>query len=99
MTKQYVDKELLNDLIVGFKTLREQQKVTLETFYFDTGIHLARIEQGETNITVSTLAQICRYFNISLKDFFALVEELKSNRSEEHTSELQSRENLVCRLL
>src|SRR5690606_40014130 len=25
--------------------------------------------------------------------------ELKSNRSEEHTSELQSRENLVCRLL
>lgn len=79
MTKQHVDKELLNDLIIGFKTLREQQKVTLETFYFDTGIHLAHIEQGETNITISTLAQICRYFNISLKDFFALVEQLKSN--------------------
>jgi len=78
MTKQYVDKELLGDLIVGFKALREQQKVTLEAFYFDTGIHLARIEQGETNITVSTLAQICRYFNTSLKDFFALVEQLKN---------------------
>lgn len=77
MTKQYVDKELINDLIVGFKTLREQQKVTLETFYFDTGIHLARIEQGETNITVSTLSQICQYFNISLIDFFALIEEQK----------------------
>lgn len=78
MTKQYVDKELLGDLIVGFKALREQQKVTLEAFYFDTGIHLARIEQGETNITVSTLAQICRYFNTSLKDFFVLVEQLKN---------------------
>src|SRR5690606_41684492 len=27
------------------------------------------------------------------------VHEIKLNRSEEHTSELQSRENLVCRLL
>lgn len=79
MTKQYVDKELLSDIANALKTLRAGQNVTLEAFYFDTGIHLARIEQGETNITVSTLAQICRYFNISLKDFFALVEQLKSN--------------------
>lgn len=78
MGKQYVDKELLNDLIIVFKTLREQQNVTLETFYFDTGIHLARIEQGKTNITISTLSQICQYFNISLKDFFTLAEQLKN---------------------
>src|SRR5690606_39273617 len=31
------------------------------------------------------------------KSFFAIAE--SDNRSEEHTSELQSRENLVCRLL
>src|SRR5690606_10213535 len=30
---------------------------------------------------------------------FALTGDLGNNRSEEHTSELQSRENLVCRLL
>ena len=77
MTKQYVDKALLHDIILALKTLRARQNVTLEAFYFDTGIHLARIEQGDTNITVSTLSQICRYFNISLKDFFALVEQLK----------------------
>ena len=77
MTKQYVDKALLHDIIFALKTLRARQNVTLEAFYFDTGIHLARIEQGDTNITVSTLSQICRYFNISLKDFFALVEQLK----------------------
>lgn len=27
------------------------------------------IEQGQTNITVSTLAEICEYFDISLLDF------------------------------
>jgi len=79
MTKQHVDKELLSDIANALKTLRARQNVTLEAFYFDTGIHLARIEQGETNITVSTLSQICQYFNISLKDFFALLEQLKSN--------------------
>src|SRR5690606_40750127 len=37
-----------------------------------------------------------------VKDFFVLayrLQQLISLRSEEHTSELQSRENLVCRLL
>lgn len=52
------------------KYLREQKNVTLEIFYFDTGIHLARVEQGKTNITVNTLYRICLYLDISLKDFF-----------------------------
>src|SRR5690606_26295907 len=43
-------------------------------------------------------------FGEELKDrksgnHFAIVESQLKNRSEEHTSELQSRENLVCRLL
>src|SRR5690606_41518737 len=33
------------------------------------------------------------------KDFREMLARQKNNRSEEHTSELQSRENLVCRLL
>src|SRR5690606_17033141 len=33
------------------------------------------------------------------QELFELIDELNANRSEEHTSELQSRENLVCRLL
>src|SRR5690606_40951164 len=31
--------------------------------------------------------------------FYRILEEAMNKRSEEHTSELQSRENLVCRLL
>lgn len=77
MSKQFVDKDLLAEITLGIKTLRKEKNITLETFFFDTGIHLARIEQGKINITVSTLSQICRYFNISLKDFFIFLDELQ----------------------
>src|SRR5690606_40532290 len=39
---------------------------------------------------------VAAHFNISIR---SLQRKLKQERSEEHTSELQSRENLVCRLL
>lgn len=68
---QFQDKELLDKIILTIKELRKQHGVTLEVFYFDTGIHLARLEQGKTNITVSTLSKICNYFNLSLADFFS----------------------------
>ena len=55
MPKQYQDAELLKTVILTLKEVRKSYGVTLETFYFDTGIHLARIEQGKTNISVSTL--------------------------------------------
>lgn len=41
-----------------------------EEFYNDTGIHLARIESGKANVSISTLSSICKYFNIALDDFF-----------------------------
>jgi transcriptional regulator with XRE-family HTH domain len=70
MSKQYHDSELISKVISKIKIIRKDKKITLENFYFDTGIHLARIEQGKTNLTVSTLSRICNYFEISLKDFF-----------------------------
>ena len=74
MPKQYQDAALLNVVILTIKEVRKSRGITLETFYFDTGIHLARIEQGKTNITVSTLSKICNYFEISLVEFFQIVE-------------------------
>ncbi len=74
MSLQYQDKELLNKIILTIKQVRKKHGVTLENFYFETGIHLARIEQGKTNISVSTLSKICNYFNLSLADFFKLFE-------------------------
>ncbi len=75
MQKQYLNTELLEKVVACIKKIRKEKKTTLEVFYFDTGIHLARIEQGKTNITVSTLSKICDYFEISLSDFFKLCED------------------------
>ena len=70
MPKQYQDKELISNIISKIKKIRKDNNITLEHFYFDTGIHLARIEQGKTNLSISTLSRICNYFGITLKDFF-----------------------------
>ncbi|MBC7440436.1 MAG: helix-turn-helix transcriptional regulator [Flavobacterium sp.] len=62
------------------KEIRKSKNITLEVFYFDTGIHLARIEQGKTNITISTLSKICEYFEISITDFFIKTSEINKNK-------------------
>ena len=74
MAKQYQDSELISKVISKIKKIRKDKNCTLENFYFDTGIHLARIEQGKTNLTVSTLSRICNYFEISLNQFFEDIE-------------------------
>lgn len=79
MEKQYRDEQLLVEIINGIKAIRKSKKITLEVFYFDTGIHIARIEQGKTNITLSTLSKICNYFEMSLLDFFKYCEARKSS--------------------
>ncbi len=52
------------------KSLREERGITQEAFYCDTRIHIGRIEQGRTNISLRTLHNICAYFGISVAEFF-----------------------------
>jgi transcriptional regulator with XRE-family HTH domain len=70
MKKQRCNKELLLKIAQRIKQLREEKGISQEVFYIDTDIHIARIETGKLNITVSTLQSICDYFEISLMDFF-----------------------------
>lgn len=74
MPKQLQNIELSKKIVFCIKEIRKNKNITLEVFYFDTGIHLARIEQGKQNITIATLSKICDYFNISLSNFFLMVE-------------------------
>ncbi len=74
MSKQLQNTELSQRMVFCIKQIRKTKNITLEAFYFDTGIHLARIEQGKQNITIATLSRICDYFEMSLSDFFLLVE-------------------------
>ena len=70
MRKQRCNRDLLLEIARRIKQLREEKDISQELFYIETDIHIARIETGKLNITVSTLQAICDYFEISLMDFF-----------------------------
>jgi len=74
---QIKNKKLLKSIAVQLKELRLLHNVTQEDFYNDTNIHIARIETGNNNISISTLDAICKYFDISLSKFFYKIEKDK----------------------
>lgn len=71
MGKQRKNTELNSKIANRIKQLRNEKGISQDTFFIDTDIHIARIESGKSNITVSTLSSICDYFNITLSDFFS----------------------------
>ncbi len=74
MNKQRCNTELLAKIAQRIKQLRMDKGISQETFYIDTDIHIARIETGKANITVSTLNDICSYFGVSLSEFFSTLQ-------------------------
>lgn len=64
----YRDPRLLGQIAARIKALRQKRKITLEEFYNDTGIHLARVEASEGNLTVSTLSKICKHLGTTLDE-------------------------------
>ncbi len=66
---QQKDLELLSEIAQRLKTLRIGKGVSQQDVLNDTGIHVARIETGKLNISVSTLSALCKYFDISMSEF------------------------------
>lgn len=71
---QVRDVSLLSKIAQVLKELREDMDVSQEEVYNETNIHIGRIETCKTNVSVSTLAALLKYFNIKMSDFFARVE-------------------------
>ncbi len=65
-----VKNEAFFNLAKRIKALRKERNLTQEIAYNDTGIHFARIEQGNRDISYTTLLKICKYFEISPEEFF-----------------------------
>jgi len=72
---QIKDEILIKKLAREIQHLRKDNNITQEVFYFDTNIHIARIEQGNKNISLSTLKAICKYFNIKMSDLLRKMDE------------------------
>ena len=68
---------LLLELTRRLKGLREGRKLTLQEVYDATGIHIGRIESNALNVTISTLATLCRYYQISLAEILRDIEEVQ----------------------
>ena len=62
------DEALIDKIILRIKKIREAKGVTLQEFYNDTGIHLARIESEKRDLPISTLSRICEYFDTSMSE-------------------------------
>ena len=71
---QIRDNKLLKKIAVVVKQLREEKGLSQEEVYNDTNIHVGRIETAKTNISVSSLSALCKYFKIKLSDFMKMVE-------------------------
>ena len=71
--KQLKNQELLDAIVSLIKQLRDEKGLTQEDVYNDTGIHIARIETGKANISISTLSQIVSYFELNLEQFFGKI--------------------------
>jgi transcriptional regulator with XRE-family HTH domain len=67
---QLKNDELIKQIVLLIKQLREERGLTQEDVYNDTGIHIARIETAKVNISISTLQALTVYFEISLENFF-----------------------------
>jgi len=64
---------LIRRISLVLKQLREENNLTQQDVYYDTKIHIGRIEAFRVNLTVGTLIQLCNYYEISLLDIFKRV--------------------------
>ena len=62
-------KEQLLNLAKKVKGLRKIKNVTQEQVLNDTGVHIARIEQGKRDVSYTTLCKLADYFGVGLDAF------------------------------
>lgn len=70
MAKERCNKKAVDFVIARLKKIRHKRGIIQTDVYIDTDINIGRIECGNGNISISTLADLCEYYQISLKEFF-----------------------------
>lgn len=70
MDNSRCDYDLLEAVARKLKQLRKAKGLSQRIVYIDTDFNIGKIEVGKTNITISTLSRLCKYYGTSLKEFF-----------------------------
>jgi transcriptional regulator with XRE-family HTH domain len=68
------NEKLLKKVATRIRQLRDENCITQEVFYNDTGINIGRIERAKRDISLTTIDAICKYFGISIIEFFKGIE-------------------------
>ena len=65
---------VVRGVIAHLRELRHARNLSQKQVFTDTDINIGRIESGRGNISVSTLADLCAYYGIPLREFFERLE-------------------------
>ena len=74
MIKQARNISFLQAVGRRLRQLREECGLSQEKVQFKTGIYTVFLETGKRNITVSTLIDLCKVYDVTLEQFFAGME-------------------------
>lgn len=64
------EKILIQCIAQRIKELRKRSGMSQRLMYYDTEINMGRLETGQENIKITTIAKLCTYFHITLEEFF-----------------------------
>src|SRR5690606_10113227 len=81
------------------KTVKGNAIVPSYVLEYLLGQYCATSDEPTIQTGIETVKEILRKHYVHRNEAGLIRSNIKEKRSEEHTSELQSRENLVCRLL
>lgn len=70
MRKERYNQYAVAGVIAKLKCLRHERALSQDDVYIDTEINIARIESGRGNVSISTIADLCNYYEITLEEFF-----------------------------
>ena len=65
---------VVRGVVAQLRELRHARNLSQKQVFSDTDSNIGRIESGRGNISVSTLADLCAYYGIPLREFFERLE-------------------------
>ncbi len=74
MKQQRRNDYLVKQVIERLRTIRHQRGLTQENVRFDTDLNIGRIESGRHSISLTTLADLLDYYQVSFGEFFQDIE-------------------------
>ena len=67
----------MKKVALRLKGLRETAGLSQDQVYIETDIHIGRLETGKVNVSISTLSALCKFYEITLVDFFKKIDKDK----------------------